>query len=45
MEMLLEYGDGWGGFITTQVAGRAPVDAAGMTARVEELIALALARC
>jgi hypothetical protein len=31
-------------FIPVQVAGRAPVDAAGMTGRVEDLIASALRR-
>jgi aminoglycoside phosphotransferase (APT) family kinase protein len=45
LDMLLEYGDGWPGFIATQVAGRAPVDAAGMTARVEELLERTLVRC
>ena len=41
---LLAYDDGWRDFIPVQVAGRAPVDVRGMTGRVEELLALALAR-
>lgn len=32
------YGDAWRDFIPVQVAGRAPVDVAGMTGRVEELL-------
>jgi aminoglycoside phosphotransferase (APT) family kinase protein len=38
------YGDAWPGFIPIQVAGRAPVDTAGMTARVEDLLAATLRR-
>ena len=41
---LLAYGDGWREFIPVQVAGRAPVDVRGMTGRVEDLLAIALAR-
>jgi aminoglycoside phosphotransferase (APT) family kinase protein len=38
------YGDAWRGFIPIQVAGGAPVDTAGMTARVEDLLAATLRR-
>jgi len=31
-------GDTWQEFIPVQVAGRAPVDLAGMTARVEDVL-------
>jgi aminoglycoside phosphotransferase (APT) family kinase protein len=41
---LLAYTDSWQDFIPVQVAGRAPVDVAGMTGRVEDLLALALRR-
>jgi aminoglycoside phosphotransferase (APT) family kinase protein len=41
---LLAYDDSWQTFIPVQVAGRAPVDVPGMTARVEDLLARALAR-
>jgi Ser/Thr protein kinase RdoA (MazF antagonist) len=41
---LLAYDDSWQDFIPIQVAGRASVDVAGMTGRVEELLAMALAR-
>jgi aminoglycoside phosphotransferase (APT) family kinase protein len=44
IRQLLAYDDSWQDFIPVQVAGRAPVDARGMTGRVEELLALALAR-
>ena len=44
LQELAVYNDGWPGLIPNQVAGRVPVDAYGMTARVEELIALTLAR-
>jgi aminoglycoside phosphotransferase (APT) family kinase protein len=44
IHQLLAYDDSWQDFIPTQVAGRAPVDVRGMTRRVEELLALALAR-
>ena len=44
VHQLLAYDDSWHDFIPVQVAGRAPVDVRGMTGRVEELIALALAR-
>jgi aminoglycoside phosphotransferase (APT) family kinase protein len=38
------YDDSWPRFIPVQVAGRAPVDTAGMTARVEDLMAATLSR-
>lgn len=41
---LLGYDDAWRTFIPVQVGGRAQVDIAGMTGRVEELLARALAR-
>ncbi len=41
---LLAYDETWREFIPVQVAGRAPVDVQGMTGRVEELLAMALAR-
>jgi len=41
---LTAYSDEWRQFIPVQVAGRAPVDAAGMTARVEDLLEAALGR-
>jgi aminoglycoside phosphotransferase (APT) family kinase protein len=44
VHQLLAYGDSWQDFIPMQVAGRAPVDVGGMTGRVEELLAMALAR-
>ena len=44
IHQLLDYDDSWQDFIPVQVAGRAPVDVRGMTGRVEELLALALAR-
>jgi aminoglycoside phosphotransferase (APT) family kinase protein len=44
VHQLLAYDDSWQEFIPVQVAGRAPVDVRGMTGRVEELLALALAR-
>ncbi len=44
VRQLLVYGDSWQRFIPQQVAGRAPVDVPGMTGRVEDLLALALAR-
>jgi hypothetical protein len=44
IHQLLAYDDSWRDFIPVQVAGRAPVDLAGMTDRVEELLAHALAR-
>jgi aminoglycoside phosphotransferase (APT) family kinase protein len=44
VDALLAYDDAWRTFIPVQVAGRAPVDIAGMTGRVEELLARALAR-
>ena len=36
--------DEWRRFIPVQVAGRAPVDAAGMTSRVEDLLEATLGR-
>jgi aminoglycoside phosphotransferase (APT) family kinase protein len=44
IHQLLAYDDSWHDFIPVQVAGRAPVDVRGMTDRVEELLAMALAR-
>jgi aminoglycoside phosphotransferase (APT) family kinase protein len=44
VHQLLAYDDSWQDFIPKQVAGRAPVDIPGMTGRVEDLLALALAR-
>ena len=41
---LLAYDDSWQDFIPVQVAGRASLDVRGMTGRVEELLAAALAR-
>jgi aminoglycoside phosphotransferase (APT) family kinase protein len=41
---LLAYDDSWPDSIPVQVAGRAPVDVRGMTGRVEDLLAMALAR-
>jgi hypothetical protein len=38
------YSDGWRRVITVQVAGRAPVDTAGMTSRVEDLLEATLRR-
>ncbi|MEJ7630132.1 MAG: phosphotransferase [Nocardioidaceae bacterium] len=41
---LLEFGDGWLGFIPRQVAGRTALDVPGMTSRVRDLVALVLSR-
>jgi aminoglycoside phosphotransferase (APT) family kinase protein len=41
---LLSYSGAWRRFIPVQVAGRVPVDGAGMTARVEALLRAALRR-
>jgi Ser/Thr protein kinase RdoA (MazF antagonist) len=41
---LTAYDDEWPEFIPLQVAGRVPVDTAGMTARVEDLLEATLAR-
>jgi len=41
---LTAYGDEWRQFIPVQVAGRAPVDTAGMTSRVEDLLEATLSR-
>lgn len=38
------YSDEWRRFIPVQVAGRAPVDTAGMTSRVEDLLEATLSR-
>lgn len=38
LHAIASYGDDWPAFIPVQVAGRASVDTAGMTARVEQLI-------
>lgn len=45
LQELLGYGDGWKESIPVQVAGRAPLDVAGMTARVEDLLGRVLDRC
>ncbi|MGY6499867.1 MAG: phosphotransferase family protein [Acidimicrobiales bacterium] len=45
LQELVGYGDGWRRSIPVQVAGRTPLDVAGMTARVEELLGRVLARC
>lgn len=42
---LASYDDSWPGFIPVQVNGRAQVDTAGMTGRVEELLQATLRRC
>jgi aminoglycoside phosphotransferase (APT) family kinase protein len=44
LHSLALYDDSWPRFIPDQVAGRAAVDTAGMTARVEDLLAITLAR-
>jgi Ser/Thr protein kinase RdoA (MazF antagonist) len=44
LHALASYNDSWPQFIPIQVAGRAPVDTAGMTARVEDLLAATLRR-
>jgi aminoglycoside phosphotransferase (APT) family kinase protein len=44
LHALASYGDAWRHFIPIQVDGRAPVDTAGMTARVEELVTATLKR-
>jgi len=44
IHQLLAYDDSWQAFIPVQVAGRAPVDVRGMTGRVEDLLAMVLAR-
>ena len=41
---LTAYSDEWRQFIPVQVAGRAPLDVAGMTSRVEELLEATLGR-
>jgi len=41
---LLSYGPGWKEFLPIQIDGRAPLDAAGMTARMEEVLERALRR-
>jgi aminoglycoside phosphotransferase (APT) family kinase protein len=41
---LLSYGPGWGEFLPLQIDGRAPLDAAGMTGRMEEVLERALRR-
>jgi aminoglycoside phosphotransferase (APT) family kinase protein len=41
---LTAYSDEWRQFIPVQVAGRAPVDTAGMTSRVEDLLEATLGR-
>ena len=44
LQELAAYDDTWPRFIPVQVGGRVPVDAGGMTARVEELLESALGR-
>lgn len=44
LHALALYDDSWPGFIPDQVAGRAPVDTAGMTARLEDLLVVTLSR-
>ncbi len=44
LHALASYGDDWRRFIPVQVDGRAPVDAGGMTGRVEDLLAATLRR-
>jgi aminoglycoside phosphotransferase (APT) family kinase protein len=44
VHQLLAYDDSWRDFIPVQVAGRAVVDVRRMTGRVEELLAIGLAR-
>jgi aminoglycoside phosphotransferase (APT) family kinase protein len=41
---LLSYGPGWKQFLPLQIGGRAPLDVAGMTGRMEEVLARALRR-
>ncbi|HEX7993100.1 MAG TPA: hypothetical protein VF506_04210 [Streptosporangiaceae bacterium] len=41
---LTAYSDEWRNFIPVMVAGRAPVDTAGMTSRVEDLLEATLGR-
>jgi hypothetical protein len=41
---LLAFGPGWKDFIPMQVDGRAPIDAGGMTGRIEDLLARTLRR-
>jgi aminoglycoside phosphotransferase (APT) family kinase protein len=44
LHAIASYGDAWPRFIPVQVAGRAPVDTDGMTARVEDLLEAILRR-
>jgi len=44
LHALASYNDAWPQFIPVQVDGRAPVDTAGMTGRVEEVVQAALDR-
>jgi aminoglycoside phosphotransferase (APT) family kinase protein len=44
IHQLLSYDDSWQSFVPVQVAGRAPIDVGGITGRVEDLLAAALAR-
>jgi aminoglycoside phosphotransferase (APT) family kinase protein len=41
---LLSYGPDWKDFLPLQIDGRAPLEVAGMTRRMEEVLALALRR-
>ncbi|MGD0701885.1 MAG: phosphotransferase [Trebonia sp.] len=44
LHLLAAYGDAWPRFVPIQVGGRVPVGTAGMTARVEQPLELALGR-
>ena len=44
MHALLSYGPSWKHFLPTQIHGRAPLDIAGMTGRVEDVLQRALRR-
>ncbi|MEX2394826.1 MAG: phosphotransferase, partial [Actinomycetota bacterium] len=44
LQEICAYGPDWPRFIPVQVANRAPLDVAGMTSRVEDLLEIALSR-
>ena len=44
LHALLSHGDGWQHFLPLQIDGRAPFDAAGMTGRMEDVLARVLRR-
>ncbi|HET9370573.1 MAG TPA: aminoglycoside phosphotransferase family protein [Vicinamibacterales bacterium] len=44
LHALLSYGPGWQYFLPLQIDGRAPLDAAGMTRRMEDVLSLVLRR-